>query len=266
MTTNMLDTNMIISWNPPNNNDNTNTNNPSTDFYHYQHCSPKFPSPDPGNLSPSPILSDHHQHHQFELPNFSLSQSNHQNMSNPVGSFVGASLTSSSSSSSSSVSCDSNSNDSTNFLRQFYHDTSPIGNVTLTHGDNFSLLPSIPNIVMSERNVCYPAGQLNDEFHDISDSADQCSNFSVGYLIGHSSMPSSSSSSSSTSLLSASRCVVMQTEQNAIIMPSVCSSTTTGTVNYLNNSLPHPSDQQHHPRSLSSQLNFSNDPIDYEFV
>ncbi|CAH8857981.1 unnamed protein product [Trichobilharzia szidati] len=312
------DTNMMISWNPTstitttttiNNNNNNNSNNSSninTEFYHYQHCSPKFPSPDPNHLSSSPILSgnQYHHHHEYDLKNFSSqapaattsssASSNHQCISNPITSLIEASGSCSSSSS------DSNSNDSTNFFEQFYEHPSntPSMNVIshqLTSGDNYNLLNnnnsicSISNL-MNEANTCYDAtthSQLPDDYQVITDNStdEQCSNFSVGYLIGHSSMPpppppssssSVTSSSSPSSSLVASSSTAVAPAAAAVLSPTDGLGTV---INYFDNSFNHPlhclsSNQHQQPhqqqqrgdaRSLC-QLNFKSDSIDYDFL
>ncbi|XP_018645138.1 zinc finger protein, putative [Schistosoma mansoni] len=229
ITTGLLDTSVMLSWNPTND----NNNNHSTEFLDYPHYSPKFPSPDSNNLSPSSIHLDRQQHQQpFEL--LSFPQSRHdQIISNPVTSLTGvlspSSLLSPSSSistptpsSSSSLLYENNFNDCANFLGQFYHHNTSISNINLSYKNSYNTLSNTPNIMNNIENTCYSAAQLND--HDeIPDVTDQCSNFSVGYLIGHSNMPPSSSSSSSIAS-SSSRCLLLQTGEKTEIISSICQS------------------------------------------
>ncbi|CAH8564934.1 unnamed protein product [Schistosoma bovis] len=290
ITTDLLDTSVMLSWNPTND----NNNNHSTEFLDYPHYSPKFPSPDPNNLSPSSIHLDRQQHQQpFELLNFPQSRHD-QIISNPVTSLTGvlsprsllspsSSISTSTPSSSSSLLYENNFNDCANFLGQFYHHNTSISNINLSYKNSYNTLSNTPNVMHNIENTCYPSVQLND--HDeIPDVTDQCSNFSVGYLIGHSTMPPSSSSSIGSS---SSRCLLLQTGEKTKIISSTCQSSTdtsnliTGNINYLNSpqssftlsdhhnlTQQQSQQQQQHQHELTSisQLNFSKDPVDYEFV
>ncbi|CAH8611852.1 unnamed protein product [Schistosoma rodhaini] len=291
ITTSLLDTSVMLSWNPTND----NNNNHSTEFLDYPHYSPKFPSPDSNNLSPSSIHLDRQQHQQpFELLNFPQSRHD-QIISNPVTSITGvlspSSLLSPSSSistptpsSSSSLLYENNFNDCANFLGQFYHHNTSISNINLSYKNSYNTLSNTPNIMNNIENTCYSAAQLND--HDeIPDVTDQCSNFSVGYLIGHSNMPPSSSPSSSIASPS-SRCLLLQTGEKTEIISSICqssnstSSLITGNIYNLNSpQLPLPlsdhcnlaqqqqqQQQQQHDHTSISQLSFPKESIDYEFV
>ncbi|KAH8869978.1 zinc finger protein [Schistosoma japonicum] len=161
ISTNLLDTSIMLSWNPSNdcNIINSNNNRP-VELYNYSHCSPKFPSPDPNNLSPSPIHLDHQHQQSFELLSFQQSGHDHQQItSNLVPGFIGVSSSETFLSSSSTLSTTSSRsissstlyenhlvNDCTNFLGQFYHhhhNTASVSNMNLPYKNNYN----IPNII-----------------------------------------------------------------------------------------------------------------------
>ncbi|CAH8510200.1 unnamed protein product [Schistosoma turkestanicum] len=305
ITTDLLDTSLMLSWNPTQ----SHNHHSSTEFFahHYyyfynsQNCSPKFPSPDLHNLSPVSMHFDQPSEERpptfdgLPLPFPSSSSSSHQllhpihDQTTTTTNFTGiqspcsllspvSSITTSTPSSTSSLLCENNLTDCSNYLGQFYHHYK--NNNTTANTTTSSDLSSIPNMINNIEPTYYPV--IPD---DIPNGTDQCSNFSVGYLIGHSTM-SPSASSSTSSIATNSRCSLLQTEQTTGILSSICPSSTvttssssnpvTDNMNYLNtphlSSLPLTTDHcnvvvvQQSTQSSLSQLNFTNDTLDYEFI